>query len=58
MNSYQEDGSAAGNPTPKDPPAVPDHRTGRPGGSGAEPPLHLIHMVKVGCFSGLLTSLM
>ncbi len=23
-------------------------RTGRPGGSGAQPPLHLIHMVKVG----------
>ena len=29
-------------------PAVPDHWTGRPGGSGAQPPLHLIHMVKVG----------
>ncbi len=24
------------------------NRTGRPGGSGAQPPLHLIHMVKVG----------
>ena len=23
-------------------------RTGRPGGSGAQPPLHLIYMVKVG----------
>ena len=33
---------------PKDPPAAPDHRTGRPGGSGAQPPLHLIYMVKVG----------
>jgi hypothetical protein len=33
-------------------PAVPDHWTGRPGGSGAQPPLHLIYMVKVGlkCF--------
>ena len=29
-------------------PAVPDHWTGRPGGSGAQPPLHLIYMVKVG----------
>ncbi len=28
-------------------PAVPDQWTGRPGGSGAQPPLHLIHMVKV-----------
>ena len=28
-------------------PAVPDHWTGRPGGSGAQPPLHLIHMVRV-----------
>ena len=28
-------------------PAVPDHWTGRPGGSGAQPPLHLIYMVKV-----------
>ena len=24
-------------------PAVPDHWTGRPGGSGAQPPLHLIY---------------
>ena len=29
-------------------PAVPDRWTGRPGGSGAQPPLHLIYMVKVG----------
>jgi len=29
-------------------PAVPDQWTGRPGGSGAQPPLHLIYMVKVG----------
>lgn len=28
-------------------PAVPDHWTGRPGGSGAQPPLHLMYMVKV-----------
>jgi hypothetical protein len=28
-------------------PAVPDRWTGRPGGSGAQPPLHLIHMVRV-----------
>ena len=32
-------------------PAVPDQWTGRPGGSGAQPPLHLIYMVKVAsCF--------
>ena len=24
------------------------NRTGRPGGSGAQPPLHLIYMVKIG----------
>ena len=33
-------------------PAAPDHWTGRPGGSGAQPPLHLIHMVKVGLGDG------
>jgi len=33
-------------------PAVPDQWTGRPGGSGAQPPLHLIHMVKVGLNRG------
>ena len=32
-------------------PAVPDHWTGRPGGSGAQPPFHLIYMVKVGHIS-------
>ena len=28
-------------------PAAPDHWTGRPGGSGAKPPLHLIYIAKI-----------
>jgi hypothetical protein len=33
---------------PKDPLAAPDHADRTAGGSGAQPPLHLIYMVKVG----------
>lgn len=41
MNSYQEDGSAAGNPTPKDPPAAPDHTDRTAGGFGGRAPASL-----------------
>jgi hypothetical protein len=41
MNADQEDGSKAGNPTPKDPPAVPDHTDRTAGGFGGRAPASL-----------------
>ena len=41
MNADQEDGSNAGNPTPKDPPAVPDQSDRTAGGFGGAAPASL-----------------
>ncbi len=45
MNADQEERSRAGSLPPRTRRPFRTKRTGRPGGSGAQPPLHLIHMV-------------
>ncbi len=47
MSTYKTTGFIEEELAQRGRPAVPDHWTGRPGGSGAQPPLHLIYMVKV-----------
>ena len=49
--------SNAGNPTPKDPPAVPDHADRTAGGFGGAAPASLDYMVRVARGSARLSFL-